>query len=150
MPGCRDFFYLENKNYESLFQYFFDLYIVALTKGKGTNEFERTRCNFPILDADTNGNVHLFLDQGTLLLKNGYNLNALSFLLDNLFIQYTDKDTSVIQCQLMNLSKYLIKDFYNLDIEILMDISVLWNKNTKILAQTYFYPQLPIDLQKKF
>lgn len=146
----REQFQLDHEDYKKLFEYFFPLYIIACTKGKGTDEFEKARFAFPELETDFNGQVRRFLKQGTALLRNGYSETALSFLLDHLFIRCADEQTSNLQRRLMNLAKYLIKDFYYPHIDILMDLSVLWNKKTKRYAETHFFPKLPKELQEKY
>lgn len=142
--------YFQTEDYDKLFGFFFDIYIVAFTKGFATDEFEKVKQKVPSLNMDNEGKISLFLMESLSLLRRAYTPKVLDLLLDHLSIEIFETDISVEQHQLINLSKHLIKTLYQFDINEFLFMSRFWSEKTEIYAETHFYPRLPENVQKKY
>lgn len=143
--------FYKTEDYDKLFAFFFEIYIVVLTKGMASDDFESIRQEVPELTADTDKKVSKYLFESTSFLGEGYAPSLISLLLDHLDIKFAKESISIEQLHMMRLSRCLIEALHQFNIDILMfDMPPLWSKTTKKYAETYFYPRLPEDLKRKY
>lgn len=142
--------YFQTEDYDKLFRFFFEVYVVAFTKGFATDEFEKVKQKVPSLNMDNGEKISLFLVESLSFLRRAYTPKVLDLLLDHLSIEIFETDIPVEQHQLINLSKHLIKTLYIFDINEFLFMSRFWSEKTEAYAETHFYPRLPIDIQEKY
>ena len=138
------------EDYRKIFQYFFNLYIIAFTKGVATDEFEQIRRNLPNIDADKENEVQSFLLECTSYLREGYTPELLSIFIERQYLECVKTNTSKEQQHMMNLSRHLINGIHQFNIEVILCMEKLWDINIRSYAETAFYPQLPEDIRKKY
>lgn len=143
--------FYKTDDYGELFKYFFEIYVVAFTKGVATNDFELVRSKLPHIGIDSKGEVENFLREGTSFLREGYTPKLLSLFLDRLCVECVNIDTLKEQKHMINMSRALIESLHQFDIEpLLLSLSVLWSNDVREYAETNFYPRLPSDIQQKY
>ena len=138
------------ESYGKLFQYFFELYVIAFTMGVATDEFEKNRKNIPNMDIDKNDEVKTFLLESVSYLPEAYPPIVLEALMNRQYLECINPETTNEQKSMIELSRRLIEGIHQFSIEVILDTSRLWNDKTVDYAEKYFYPRLPSDIRKKY
>lgn len=142
--------YYHTQDYKKFFSYFFELYVIAFTKGVATDEFEEKRNSIPPLNNDTDKEVATFLMECTSYLGEAYPPELLSVLMERQYLECIKESTSKEQQHMMNLAQQLIRGIHQFDIESLLLMSRLWDEDTRNCAESILYQKLPKDIQKKY
>lgn len=136
-------------DYEQIFRYFMELFVISYTKGRACLEFYE-KIRQPILPEDAA--VNRFFLKAAVNLDAGDTPEVLNFFIDTeLAVALHDSRLEEKQIAIMVLLCALLKCFYVCDLSAFMDYGNLWPRTPEFLAfvNRYFYANLPDEVKRR-